>query len=306
MASGNVYANGEHPDASQNGTKSDNRNISSSYNQWIDLFGWATSGYHNISDSYNTKYMPYEIGDSRQNSPTFYYNDGTHGAHIVSHTNEFGYGPTMTASDITSDLVGAHSNYDWGVYNNISNDGSYGAGSWRTMTGTRNDNTSIGEWEYLFKNRSASTLNGTSNARFALAQINVRNNQTVNGIILFPDTYTWPQEVAYYPETFNYGLASFENGHQWTEAEWSLLEKNGGVFLPAAGYRPKSSELISLPGWACLYHTTTRGAVTWDGTGYNNTGMNAGKTVIGSGQYEFSTATLHYEGVSVRLVRNVN
>ena len=288
MELGNVYANGEHPDASQNGTKSDNRNIGASYSGWIDLFGWATSGYHDANDTYNTQYRPYSISDANISSTGMW-----HGSQYYQ-TNEYGYGPSMDEFN-EKHLVGPYSSYDWGVYNNISNDGSYGVGSWRTMTGG-----STSEWYYLMELRTTSTINGTNNARFAIAQINVRNNQLCNGVILFPDTYIWPNEVAYYPSQFNNGtLTDFQNGHQWTEAEWSLLEKNGSVFLPAAGERESPTTLITVPNYAGFYHSSTRALPYWV---YGN---NAYKLVIGSGQYSFSE-NVHYQGGSVRLVRNVN
>ncbi|MCQ2340584.1 MAG: hypothetical protein MJZ79_07415 [Paludibacteraceae bacterium] len=68
---GNVYANG---------TKCDNAQISATYDGWIDLFGWGTSGY-------NDKY-PY------MTSPT---------------ATDYGDGD--------KDIAGT--NYDWGVYNQI-------------------------------------------------------------------------------------------------------------------------------------------------------------------------------------------
>jgi len=62
-------------------------------------------------------------------------------------------------------------NNDWGT--------NMGA-SWRTLTSD--------EWAYLFNTRaSGSTVNGTSNARYAFATIRTDVNSGINGIILFPD-----------------------------------------------------------------------------------------------------------------------
>lgn len=72
----------------------DNKKISSTYEGWIDLFGWGTSGY-------NSKY-PYMT--SKESSD---YGDGS------------------------NDIAGT--NYDWGVNNAISNGGNK-AGMWRTLT----------------------------------------------------------------------------------------------------------------------------------------------------------------------------
>lgn len=280
---GNVYANGEHPDASQNGTASGNQNISSSYDGWIDLFSWATSGYHNSSDQYNVNYHPYSWSKNVVNTDY----------------NEFGYGPSYNMPGYMS-LTGANANYDWGVYNNISNDGSFGTGAWRTLTANN------GEWDYLLYSRSASTINGTANVRYASAQINARfggRTNTVSGFMMFPDTYTWPAEVAYYPAEFNSLSSTFENGHQWTEAEWSLLEKNGAIFMPAGGYRDVSSAgnpILQYPSQMAMYWSVTRKA--YDGIEYRH---NAYMVVFGNG-YNMIPAVVQWQGFSVRLVRNVN
>jgi hypothetical protein len=75
-------------------------NMSSSYNGWIDLFGWGTSGYNN-------KYP--------------YMTSTTH--------SDYGNGNT--------DIFGT--NYDWGVFNAIyapKTRTTYAPGSWRTLTRT--------------------------------------------------------------------------------------------------------------------------------------------------------------------------
>ena len=92
----------------------DNTNISSSYNGWIDLFGWGTSGWNNG----NVFYHPYDSDD----------------------VNGAWYGP-----EGEYDLTGEYANCDWGVYNRISNGGNT-TGTWRTLT--------VEEWMYLLYERS--------------------------------------------------------------------------------------------------------------------------------------------------------
>lgn len=78
----------------------DNNNISQSYNGWIDLFGWGTSGWNNG----NTYYQPWDYNNANAE-----------------------YGPVGKF-----DLVDDFANSDWGVYNAISNGGNQ-PGIWRTM-----------------------------------------------------------------------------------------------------------------------------------------------------------------------------
>ncbi|MBQ9473637.1 MAG: hypothetical protein IJU81_04435 [Bacteroidales bacterium] len=94
--------------------RSANSSISDSYEGWIDLFGWGTSGWSGGI----TAYMPTST--------------------ITSATN---YWP---GGDNSKNLTGAYAQADWGVYNAISNGGNT-PGQWRTLTGT--------EWSYLLNHR---------------------------------------------------------------------------------------------------------------------------------------------------------
>lgn len=127
----------------------DNENISSSYNGWIDLFGWGTSGW----DNGNTYYRPY---DSEFDS----WSDGA------------GYGPT-DGSNYDYNLTGTYANADWGVYNAIQNGGNQ-AGLWRTLT--------YEEWYYVLNGRGT-----TSGIRYAKAYLPFDGGR--EGILLFPDDW---------------------------------------------------------------------------------------------------------------------
>ena len=128
----------------------------SSQSDWIDLFGWGTSGWNNG----NYLYQPY----STQNS----YSSGT----------GYGFGPKDGENKCTYSLVGDYVEADWGYHNRISNGGNM-EHKWRVMTG----NTG-GEWEYLINTRSVTN-------RFAQACVNEKN-----GYIVFSDDYSHPQGLA--------------------------------------------------------------------------------------------------------------
>ena len=110
-----------------------NSNISETYNEYIDLFGWGTSGWNSGA----TAYQPWDTSTTAAD----YYPGGSDG----------------------NNLTGDYANADWGVYNAISNGGNQ-AGMWRTMTKD--------EWEYLLNTRSASTVGVYDNARYAMATVN--------------------------------------------------------------------------------------------------------------------------------------
>lgn len=156
-----------------------NSNISSSYSGWIDLFGWGTSGY-------NGKH-PYMVSDNSTN---------------------YGNGKTNIAG----------TNYDWGVYNAISNGGNQ-AGLWRTLTKD--------EWVYVFNKR-----NTASGIRYVKACVN-----GMNGVILLPDY--WNSSNYLFSST-NSSSASFSS-NTISDSNWLTLEQHGAVFLPAAGQRRGTS-----------------------------------------------------------------
>ena len=92
----------------ENGVKCDNTQISQTYSGWIDLFGWATSGWNNN----NHYYQPWDTEN------TGWEIDG------------FGYG-YWDGEYAQYSMTGDYANMDWGVYNAISNGGNE-AGLWRT------------------------------------------------------------------------------------------------------------------------------------------------------------------------------
>lgn len=172
---GTMETNPYQPNPEGNVPNSSNHCISATYDGWIDLFGWGTSGY-------NGKY-PY----------------------MTSSTNT-DYG------DGNNNIAGT--NYDWGVYNMISNGGNT-TNTWRTLTNS--------EWGYVFSGRTTSS--GLTGAR-----ANVNN---VNGVILLPDNWSTDYYSLYDTDDFNTNII--------TDSQWVILEQHGAVFLPAAGYRGGTS-----------------------------------------------------------------
>lgn len=169
----------------------DNSNISETYNGYIDLFGWGTSGWNSGANDY----QPWATSDMDED----YYVGGSG----------------------TNSLTGAYANSDWGVYNAISNGGNQ-AGMWRTMTSD--------EWEYLINTRTASTVGGIENARYAKATVG-----GVTGLIILPDSFTLPTEVGNVVDINNEDVDY--TGNIYSTEQWTAMETAGAVFLPAAGRR---------------------------------------------------------------------
>jgi hypothetical protein len=93
----------------------DNENVSQSYDGWIDLFGWGTSGYNHGA----TCYQPW----STSTNSSDYYAYGSYANNLYNQTGQA----------------------DWG-YNAISNGGNQENSGWRTLTQA--------EWDYVFNTRS--------------------------------------------------------------------------------------------------------------------------------------------------------
>ena len=177
-----------------------NDNISSTYSGWIDLFGWGTSGYNN-KYPYMTSINESDYGDGDNN---------------ISDTQ-----------------------YDWGVYNKISNGGNE-AGLWRTLTWS--------EWDYLFNTRNTS-----SGIRFAKARVN-----GVNGVILVPDD--WNETTFSLNDTnkCHVGYSSNVVGLMFWK---DVIEPAGAVFLPASGERSGTyvNDVGSLGHyWSVSYYDSDR------------------------------------------------
>jgi len=130
----------------------DNEKVSEHYQGWIDLFGWATSGYDNRSQDPDVVY-------------THPYNWQCRLEHSGNPRNPFGYGPSTTQAEAS--LIGTSAAYDWGVYNAIAHAGNV-PGMWRTLTRE--------EWHYVLFERP--------NAR-QLRQLTTVHG--VYGLMLLPD-----------------------------------------------------------------------------------------------------------------------
>lgn len=120
---------------------------------------------------------------------------------------------------------------DWG-YNPISNGGN-SEHQWRTMTEE--------EWCFVIFSRST-----PSSARFVKARVN-----ETNGVILLPDEW----RLSVYPLNKINDDASNYMSNVISLSDWSELESNGAVFLPASGMRIETS--CGLMGSHGTYHTAT-------------------------------------------------
>lgn len=160
---------------------------------------------------------------------------------------------------------------------------------WGAMMGTGWFTLSKDEWTYLLNTRSASNVGGTADGRYAKAKVN-----DVQGIILFPDTYTHPDGVTA-PTGVNATGNTGWNGNSYTVADWTKMETAGCVFLPAAGSRDGNS--VSYAGTTGTY---------WWSTHYEGGGdaVDRAYNLYFTNNYLLPTAGSYRDmGCSVRLVQ---
>lgn len=176
---------------------------------------------------------------------------------------------------------------DWG--DAVNAQGNLGTG-WRTFTepelaclfGNAN-------WLYGGVDRPGVTIGNTTGCLYIHARVN-----NVAGLILFPDNdFDWPIYVAQQPTHYNYPPSDWRTYNFWntapipsyTLAEWTSLELEGCVFLPAAGYYVGSSRYGSNyspegqywtssgdPDGSCYYLGFNQYGYVYDG-GYNDASL---------------------------------
>ena len=231
----------------------------------------AINGKFSVSD---TKQVYFSKGNLRYASSKWSFFDNQYDrytSYSADAWDHFGWSTSTTTYGMSTStsIIGDYSGdfVDWGA--------TMGTG-WFTL--------SKDEWKYLFNTRSASTVGGTENARYAKAKVN-----DVQGVILFPDTYTHPDGVTA-PTGVNATGKTGWNGNSYTAADWTKMETAGCVFLPAAGYR-SGSEMVS-PATLGYYWSATPSST-----------INTYSVYFSSSSLDPVYSNNLYYGYSVRLVQ---
>lgn len=159
----------------------DNELVDTTYNGWIDLFGWGTSG------EYGT--IPPSLADSSEWNGLMPYT-------VVDSNRWYAFG---------RDDIGG-SNYDWGVRNVISNGGNK-AGMWRTMT--------YDEWFYLLKYRT----NAVKKKALATIENVGLQGAAMHGMLLLPDKWELPDGCDFQYGTKNGFETNVYSVDQWNKMQ---------------------------------------------------------------------------------------
>ena len=269
---------------SRSGQKSSNTQAAATYDGWIDLFGWGTSGFHDNADKANKYFHPYDTANKSN----------------LTQNNSHGYGPTGDAQNATVAMdtnSGVRARYDWGNYNFIRefsydfynrklDSTMYARQVWRTLTHD--------EWNYVITNRRYVEEGTEESYTYATIHYDASNtSRSCPGLILFPDSFfvdSLHLETTTPP--FTYGINNSFTTNDINYSVWSKMDSAGCVFLPCAGYR--EGETLSNTGTAAFYWS----AVSADhANGYTTNFSTAGIVT--------TTQVPRSRGCAVRLVQDI-
>lgn len=127
----------------------------------------------------------------------------------------FGFGTGDNPAKSSPDFASYGTFVDWGT-NIIGYDAR---NTWRTLT--------YMEWYYLLYNRP------NHSALIGIAEVN-----GINGLILLPDNYICPSNIAFKSGFHNlFGIEYYSGYQTFTQEDWLTLENAGAIFLPTCGLR---------------------------------------------------------------------
>ena len=159
---------------------------------------------------------------------------------------------------------------------------------WRTLTDE--------EWYYLFKRRDDATN------KYASAMV-----CGVRGFVVLPDDWSLPAGCS-----FTSGTGTLNNWEHnlYDDSQWTDMEANGAVFLPCAGYRDWSENLMQVFGIPDIQNGLQKSGFYWSSVLFDNSDEKAdfdnGYVCELNHAYTIVNIMDVTDGCSVRLVRNVN
>ncbi|MBQ9865352.1 MAG: hypothetical protein IJM33_08470 [Bacteroidales bacterium] len=186
--------------------------------------------------------------------------------------------------------------FEWGDYP-ILNGGNAANSGWFTL--------GQADWNHILFNRPASTIGTTANARHARAMV-----CGVVGVILFPDVYTHPSDVAV-PTNINSSADGW--GNSYSASDWAKMEAAGAVFLPAAGRRNGNkgeNQVGYYSGYTSTNNSFDVGCYYWTSTRSSSNPASSAYEVLlvrrlTKSHIDSPNGNKHY-GYAVRLVRLAN
>lgn len=178
-------------------------------------------------------------------------------AHQWEYGGYFGWGTGDNPGNVSEDAEEYPVFHDWG-----DNVGS----GWRTLTKD--------EWYYLFTHRP------NASARYGSGTVD-----GVHGMVVLPDVWTQPSNCTFYPGMYGW------NNNNYTLEQWTEMEANGAMFLPAAGDR-----------WGTTLINVSQVGRYWSSMPYRDT--SAYSIYFNNGFLNAVSNNVRHNGFSVRLVQD--
>ena len=221
------------------GVPCNNLLVSKSYDGWIDLFPWATSGHgRKVKDSLAMFFHPYELNATDLGN--------TYNTYGYGPSFDAGHGPGALSNNIDT-ASGTNRFFDWGYLNvirqfNNCTHGENGAihakdstmyrpGVWRTLTSE--------EWKYLLTTRTV----GGNDSAFTYVRLQYTDNEadTVSGVLIYPDDFSFSEaSVPIMPFGANYAVTKID------AATFAALQEVGVAFLPGCHFRDFTNGVLSI------------------------------------------------------------
>lgn len=193
--------------------------------------------------------------------------------------------PIKNTGNIPQDISGTQ--FDWGYRNPISNGGNK-SGMWFTLTKD--------EWTYLVGR----------DGKCGMANLHIGNTY-YKGLVILPDDFNVPESLSFNPSLASTSDNDYLN-NEYEESDWQRMEKNGAVFLPAAGTRTWTTQSgKDIPRY--IFNASAPYGYYWTTTFISTTSsysMHFGNYSSGIGSVRTGNSSISYHGCSVRLVRNAN
>lgn len=244
-----------------------NSSISDANDNWIDLFGYGTSGASSVNGGSAVAWQPWSTS-----------------------TTDADYAP---GGNNAANLNGSFADADWAYYNPIVNGGGEGGPAshqWRLLTQD--------EWDYIFRTRTNAaslfghgTLMGVQGVYLLpdgwdWSESELATAATAYGSFVFSSGV-----VAYAANTIGNSAAGI--------ALWEAMENAGAVFLPAAGRREGTS--VGAAGYGLYWSSTHQGTAKGYIVRFGNSLLQTPKTDSEQSNVKLSR---HF-GVAVRPIQEL-
>lgn len=289
------------------GTEDDVKVLFSKGNLYWDGSSFKTEISQYDFRQYNGGYNDYAV----QNGISTTTPDNTVGTFYYSYSDTFAYQKQQPSSGtITNSSLFTN---DMSYYPNSTFTVNGERETWRTLASNELEWLLGSQWKSANPgdNCRVTTTGGAgttgtlcNNARFATIQIATSPSTSVNGLLIFPDSFLWTFEMGPVPASVNIydgSFSTFNWSAGYTLDNFKAMENAGCVFLPAAGCRSCTNAIYS----GEIYNANER-CYYWASNCYDSMTPHCLKAGLTEGVSPTSSIYRTNDlAMSIRLVKNI-